>query len=307
MRIITCARPFIDIDAYGCIVAYAELLQKQDITSRGVSTSILNGSITPTVLSWQAPLAREHTLRRGDTFTLVDISDYRSADRIVDAELVDEIIDHHPGFEEFWRGKIGAKAQIEPVGAACTLVYERWQTAGLLTNMSQTSARVLVCGILDNTLNFGAKLTTARDRRAYKALLGIADLPPDWPTRYFGECQENLLRDVPKAIDDDFKQLPLAGWEQPVAAGQLAIWDASTLLGKHLPEIKRLMAKKGEGWFMNIIDIGKRRSYFACQNPALKSYLTKLLDIHFKDDVATASRMWLRKEISARALERVSK
>ena len=74
MRIVTAAKPFIDIDAYGGILAYAELLEKQGIDCRAVSTSILNYSITPTVRSWPSPLLSSYHSNPDDTFTLIDVA-----------------------------------------------------------------------------------------------------------------------------------------------------------------------------------------------------------------------------------------
>jgi inorganic pyrophosphatase/exopolyphosphatase len=68
----------------------------------------------------------------------------------------------------------------------------------MLGEMGQASARLLMCGILDNTLNFGAKITTERDRRAYQELSKIADLPEDWPAQYFAACQAGIVHDLPQ-------------------------------------------------------------------------------------------------------------
>lgn len=304
MRIITGGKPFIDSDAYGGMLAYAELLNKQGIAARPVSTSVFNASITPTVLSWKGVLETEYRLDPADTFTLIDNANLDYLDPIVDIDRIDEIIDHHPGFEAFWRAKIGAKAHIELVGAACTLVCEHWLRAGLIEQMSQTSARSLICGILDNTLNFGAKITTDRDHQAYQKLLTLADLPKDWTARYFAECQAGMLHDIQGAINNDFKVLEFSGWTDMIQTGQLGIWNAQDLLGKHLPAIKSAMAKKGEHWFMNIIAMSEGRSYLICTDPGLKEWLSELLGLHFKNDIAVADRMWLRKEITKQALDK---
>jgi len=304
VRVVTGAKPFIDIDAYGGILAYSELLGKQGIASRPVSSSTLNSSVTPTVRSWAAPSLTGYTPAADDTFTLIDITNLDYLDPIIDIDRVDEIIDHHLGFEDFWRAKIGDKAHIELVGAACTLVYERWQRAALLDQMSQLSARTLLSGILDNTLNLRAHITNRRDIEAYQKLLPLADLPSDWTAQYFTECQAGILQDIPRAIDDDFKVLSLPGWTGDVQVGQLSIWDPSQLLGKHLPAITTAMRQKGAHWFMNIISLEEGCSYFLCEDPGLKAWLAELLALNFKQDQARADRMWLRKEIVNQALKR---
>lgn len=71
--------------------------------------------------------------------------------------------------------------------------------------MSVTSAKLLICGILDNTLNFGAKVTTQRDTDAYNALLAQAELPENWTAQYVTECQDAILEDAVSAIHNDTK------------------------------------------------------------------------------------------------------
>lgn len=56
MKIVTSGAPYMDIDAYGGCVAYAELLRILGSHARAVSTAPLNESISKTVRSWQAPL-----------------------------------------------------------------------------------------------------------------------------------------------------------------------------------------------------------------------------------------------------------
>jgi nanoRNase/pAp phosphatase (c-di-AMP/oligoRNAs hydrolase) len=146
MRIITAGPKYSDIDVYGGITAYAELLRNQGIEAQAVTTATLNDSIPPLVRVWKVNLAREYKPAPGDTFTLIDVSEPGYFEKFVDLERVDEIIDHHPGFEDFWHAKIGDRALIEQVGAACTQVVERWQQAGLIDQITETSARLLMCG-----------------------------------------------------------------------------------------------------------------------------------------------------------------
>ena len=39
------------------------------------------------------------------------MSDPAYFDKVVDVEKVDEVIDHHPGFEQHWQDRIGDKFQ----------------------------------------------------------------------------------------------------------------------------------------------------------------------------------------------------
>lgn len=297
MKIVTSGDSYLDIDAYASAIAYAELLQKQGIAAQAHTSGTLNESISATVRSWGAPIAFAYQPNPGDTFVVVDLSDPEFFDHIVDERRVEEVIDHHLGFEEYWRSRIGNGAHIEFIGAACTLVYERWQRAGLLADMSQLSARLLMCGILDNTLNFGARVTTQRDRDAYNALLPLADLPIDWTERYFRECEESIVAQPTHALQHDTKQVQFRSFTQPVCVAQMAVWSAQEMLAQNSKAIQDTLAALRPEWFVNIISVGEQKSYFVSGNAAVKAWLEALLAVRFEGDIATADTVWLRKEI----------
>jgi nanoRNase/pAp phosphatase (c-di-AMP/oligoRNAs hydrolase) len=304
MKIVTAGPMYMDIDAYGGCVAYAELLQKQGVEARAVSTAPLNESVPEAVRAWGNPLESNYAPSKDDVFVLIDVSDPEQLDPIVDLDRVEAIIDHHPGFETLWQERIGDKAYIETIGAACTLVYEFWKESGLLGRMSTLSARLLICGILDNTLNFGAKITTERDKAAYDDLIKRADLPDNWPATYFSECQKMILSDLARAVKQDTKSMTLKTFTEPMRIGQLAVWDASDVL-KNQAALDSAMTGVEPYWFINVISIGEAKSYFLCANAALKVWLSELLNVTFDGNIAEADRMWLRKEIAKEDLETV--
>jgi inorganic pyrophosphatase len=296
MKIITSGFRYMDIDVYGGIIAYAELLQKLGQPAQAVSTGPMNESVTKTVRSWPVLIQTKYTADPDDTFTLIDISEPEYFESFVDLERIDAVIDHHPGRENYWQAKIGAGADIRPVGAACTQVYEHWKKAGRLSDMSETSARLLMCGILDNTLNFGAKISTQLDKDAYAELATLAHLPDDWPAQYFTECQEAIDQDPVAAVQNDFKIIEYPSRSDKLRVGQFAVWDATEVLTRSQKDLTAYFEAQAEAWFMNIISIGEGKSYFLCTNPALQQWLTDLLQITFDGSIAVADRLWLRKE-----------
>jgi inorganic pyrophosphatase/exopolyphosphatase len=297
MRIITSGPKYSDIDVYGGITAYAELLQKQGIKAQAVTTAALNDSIPPIVRAWKISLAREYTPSPDDTYTLIDVSEPGYFEKFVDMDRIDEIIDHHPGFEDFWQRRIGNHALIERVGAACTQVAERWEQAGLIDQISETSARLLMCGILDNTLNFGADITTDRDHKAYEVLKKYANLPEDWPAQYFRDCQQVILQDLAVSLKNDTKTPTLKTYPHPTAVGQFALWDAGAIAKESETIFKQVISAVEPHWFMNAISISENKSYFITDIPGLKQWLSDLLGVTFVGNIAEADRMWLRKEI----------
>lgn len=305
MRIITAGAGYLDIDAYAGIIAYAELLNLQNINARAVSTAPLNESIPPSLRQWKVAFSNAYAASPDDTFTLIDTSSPQFIDGFVALERVDEVIDHHMGYEEYWQDLIGKKADIELVGAACTQVFERWEKAGKLSEISKESAGLLMSGILDNTLNFGADITTARDRHAYGELAKYAGLPNDWPARYFGEIQRTISADPVRAVKNDTKQVgEFVSRISPLTVGQLAVWDARQLLADYQDALVTSFDAESSEWFVNIISISEGKSYFICANPKLQGWVAELLGVTFDGERAVANRMWLRKEMVKRDITR---
>lgn len=305
MKIITVSDIFLDIDGYAGMVAYAELCNLRGYPAQAVCPAPTNASITNAILSWPTALQKSYKNRSSeDTFTVVDISDPKYFSSFVKVDSLDEVIDHHPGFESFWHDKIGRGAQIEPVGAVCTLVFERWQAENRLKNISQTSARLLVCGILDNCLNFRANITTKRDVSAYKSLQKVANLPSTWPKDYFLDVQQTIMSKPVESLENDTKIVKYTDFGGQICVGQLAVWDGSRLLAKYKAELMHSLSLVNANCYLNVLSLGDAKSYFVCKNQAVKEWLETLLGVVFVDDTAAADRLWLRKEIAHKSMGR---
>jgi inorganic pyrophosphatase/exopolyphosphatase len=302
MRIVTSNYPFIDIDGYASMVAYSELLSLQGQPAKAATSSKLNESIPESIRAQRAPVEINYLPDPGESFTLVDVSDPNHFDPMVNTGRIDEVIDHHPGQEIYWRRAIGPRADIQFIGAACTMIYERWARAGLLDAMSPRTATLLASGILDNTLNFQAKITTQRDIHAYRDLVTIARLPDNWPAQYFTDCQQAIEHNLEEAIRNDVKVIEFKGQPSVYAVGQVVIWDAQAIINDHLDVIQHTVAAVQPNWFMNVVSIKGDRSYFVCTDPAIQKWLSGLLGIQFTANIAPADRLWLRKEIIMQSL-----
>lgn len=303
MKIVTSGKPYLDIDAYASCIAYQELLNVLGQQAIAVSSSEWNESISQTVRVWGAPLTVMYNATEEDSFVLVDISDPDNLDEVVRIDKVVEVIDHHTGFEPFWQSKIGAAADIQYIGAACTMVFERWKSFDKLSKISELSARLLMTGILDNTLNFKAKITDPRDREAYEALSKRANLPSDWPKQYFSECQASIEANLGLAIRNDVKSIVFPFEKFPIRFGQLTVWDANALLQNRKEEVMKALNDMYNSWILNIISITEGKSYILSPDAKLQKSFGELLGIQFSDSLAVADRLWLRKEMSKAAQE----
>jgi len=300
MIIVTSGMTYLDIDAYAGIVAYAELLNKLGHDAKAVSLAPLNESITPKLRNLEVPLETAYEPSPDDTFIMIDVSEPDYFDSFVDLERVTEVIDHHPGFERYWQ-RLGEGYKIEFIGAACTLVYEEWMKAGKFDEMSDESAILLVSGILDNTLNFNAGVSTKRDEEAYSQLIAKAGSEYEsWPAEYFTDCQASIEADVRLAVRNDAKMTKgTAGL--PQAFGQLVVWNAQTLLQNHRDEIMETMAGMSDDWAMNLVSIEEGFSYFLADNRETQHKFGKLMDVDLSRGLVAADKLYLRKEILKKA------
>lgn len=301
MRVVTSGFRYLDIDAYGGMVAYAELLNLQGSPAIAATTAPLNESITPSIRSWPVQIDRSYTANKDDLYVIIDLSEPKIFDTFVDPTRVVEVIDHHLDCQEYWRSQTKVKAQIEFVGAACTLIYERWRDSGMIDKISQTSARLLIGGILDNTLNFKAAITDSRDRAAYDDLVKYADLPGDWPPSYFLECQQVIEGDVVSALRNDTKHVQYPGLEPEVSVAQLVVWDARFALDQLA--LVTSATPTDQEWFINIASISEGKNYIVCEDIAVQKYLSTILDVNFDGKIGVTNRLWLRKEIMKSAME----
>ena len=295
---VTAGASYLDVDAYACCVACSELLRLQGIAATAFSSAKFNYSVSNCVLA-QGKCVQTHLepqkLLNSSAFIVVDVSDPQFFDLIVDESKIIAVIDHHVGFEEYWMKRLGSSAHIEFIGAAVTLIFEEWMRLGFVSALSKETAKIMLAGILDNTLNLSAAVTTQRDIDTKNKLCEIADVGDDWCIAYFNECQQFIESDLKHAIQSDIKVIRETK-NLPATIGQLTIWDAQSLLSKR-DAIESAMNEKSASWLINIISIKDKKSYFLCNDRTYQHRIEAIFGVAFTDDVAIAERMWLRKEI----------
>lgn len=305
MKIVTSGAPYIDIDAYACIISYSELLQKQGIDAVPFSSSKLNESITNSVRAWYSVDLKKYIPTKQDQFIIVDSSNPDSLDRQAEIERVEAVLDHRTYFVNRWKSIDLTGVEIDAIGAAATLIYEKWQKSSL--SMSDASAKLLLTAIIDNTLGLRSWVTTDRDKRALSNLQKIAKLPKDWEKRYFKDCEKSILTDVGSSLENDTKVHYIENIGLTLNFAQLVVWDANKLMQSE-KELLSSYLNNGSNWLLNLIGIKQNTSYFMCSNEHIVDWLQELVGPLGKDDYALYSgRPYLRKELLEIDLKRTDK
>ena len=300
--IITAGSTYLDIDAYACAVSLAELFKLCGREAIAYSNATYNYSICPFLIEKGQVLNElPDGLKREDVqYVIVDLSDPDYISESVPLEKVVELYDHHAGFEEYWKDRIGEESHIEFIGAAATLIYREWKKRGMQDKMSRTSALLLIAAILDNTLDLTASNTTKEDIDAFNELCQKENIDRAWCDSYFASVQKQVEADLENAIFGDIKMLR-GNKILPPRIAQICVWDAKSVLGK-LPLIRAWFERINESFMINIIDIKERCSYFICDDSAYQTKIEKVFDLEFTEGVARSGISYLRKQIIKKTL-----
>lgn len=297
MIVITVGKSYIDIDGYASSIAYRELLRLKGIESKFVSNAVLNYSITDSLKNNYT--VDNYAVNSNDKYIILDLSDKSFFPEFVDENNIIEIIDHHPGYEDYWNSKLGSNSIIEPIGSVATIIVEKYEKDNLLDKMDKDVAMLLMAAILDNTLNFTASITNERDKEAYKKLEALTN-EYNYASKYFSECQKYIEDNLKESIDNDIKIQKVSEYF-PDVFGQLTIWDANELLQKR-DLIHQIMNNYNNEWMLNIISLNNNSSYIMYSNEEIKNKLEQLLDCYEKNGVLIKTPAILRKEIIKKAL-----
>jgi manganese-dependent inorganic pyrophosphatase len=282
------------MDGVACAYAYAELLQTlgTDAFAAVFETPLQEAQFVLDHFLVQMPRA-EDAVREAvilvDTSSIEDISSTISPDEVI--EIIDHRVLHDaPLFKN-------ATAQIELVGAAATLVAERFFELDRIP--SQTSAALLLCAIYSNTINFRSKNTTQRDHAAKDRLWEIAQLPEGFIHEMF-ECKSSIA-DVEAAVDEDLVLKQDGG--KKIGLGQLEIVRAEEFVRDRKPEIISALQslvhrERLDAMLLGVVDIEQELSAFIVADEASRELFSRILGMTFHDDVAVHPTTLLRKEIS---------
>lgn len=286
-----------DLDAVAGVIAYAEFLQKTG--KHAVAGVIGEPHDEAKYVLDRFAITHPQVMpdKSGyDEVVLVDASDVGDLGGKVALEKVIEIIDHRKVNEADKFPK--AKVQIELVGAAATLVAERFMQNKV--DISKAAATLLYVAIISNTLNFKGSVTTDRDKEAAAWLNEIAELPQNFTKDLF-TAKSNLSGDkLVERVRGDFKDFAIGG--KKVGIAQVEIIGAKKLLDERSEEIVQELGKMKEEMgldliFQNTVELEDNKNFFVAHDADTKKLLEKALNVKFINSVAERLGLILRKQI----------
>ena len=294
MIVVTSGKKYIEIDAYASCIAYAELLKLKGEKSKAVSYAKLNKSITKSLRNLNIGLDN-YIPTIEDKYIVLDVSNKEYFDVFVNENNIIQLIDHHPGYEKYWKDNKSVNSIIEPIGAVATIIFEMYKKEKLLDKMKKDVGILLMSAILDNTLNLKAKITNKRDVLAYSELEKMFNIE-NYAEKYFNECQIEIENNLKQAIENDTKLEKINDIIPPIFA-QLTIWSKETILN-NIESIYDIMQNIGENWMMNLICLKDGKSYIIAKNKDVQRNLQTLFSgSSFTNNIMKLDNVWLRKEI----------
>lgn len=228
---------------------------------------------------------------------LVDASDLNGLEGKISPEKVIEIIDHRKIHEA--EKFLNAKVQIEMVGAAATLVAEKFMQDNI--TISEKSAILLYGAIISNTINLKNSLTTERDINASRWLNSYANLPDIFWKELFVAKSDLSGTKLVGRMDSEIANFDFAG--KRVGVVQVEVMDTEILLRDRQNEIleKLMEIKKNlnlDMIFLTLIDIELGINIFITNELQTKEMLQNTLNVTFSDNYAKREGIMMRKQIT---------
>ncbi len=286
-----------DLDGVAGAIAYGEFLQK---IGKDVMVGVI-GEPNDEVKYIFSRFGFEYPriINNADDFDeviLIDASDLNSLEGKVDRKKVVEVIDHRLVHEAGMFPK--AKIQIELVGAAATLVAEKFVKSKL--DISRESAILVHGAIISSTLNLRGSITTDRDKKVANWLNTVVELPDDFWKDLFWAKSDLSGKKLIENIEGDFAWFVLGN--KKVGIAQIEIMGVQEILDKRCDEIvsglEVIKRKMGlDDIFLNIIDLEYMKNYLVARDTETQKVLEKALNIQFVGVVAKQSDLMLRKQI----------
>jgi len=294
---VTAGSKYMDIDAYASCIAYAKLLNAMGIKAKAVTTTKnLTASITNSLKKLNYKL--EFVDKIQDKIIVLDVSNPNMINDIVLESDIIEVIDHHPYQEyiSYWNTR-NTKLTLEEIGSVCTIIYEKIKENNKLEILDTDLCKLLIAGILDNTLNLKANITKKRDINAFNELMNIGNINSSFQSEYFLECQKDIEKDIVKSIEQDLKT-NINFSNIPDTFGQLLVINIKSILELQNTIIEH-MNKKYNNWIINIICLEDGKSYILGNSKETINNLNKILKGKINSNTLELEHFKLRKEIFA--------
>lgn len=285
-----------DMDGISLMYAYTELLNKKGEQANYYFEGTIKKEVEIVLNKFNIKLNNINKIENDDKIVLVDTNYLTELSKYVKKENIVEIIDHH-NRDSWLDDNTDIKIQIELIGAAATLVAERFKNENI--GISRESAILLYYGIISNTMNLKIKLTSKKDIEMADWLKQqIPEITDKITTEIFVEKSEigNSLREE---MEVEFKdQFMSISWSM----GQLEVANVEDFLSKYENDIRKILNTVSEEndvdyISVNCMDIINGYSIVVARDEKTAKVISDAVGFEFKDLKAKTNELVSRKEI----------
>ena len=289
-----------DTDGIACMLAYEAAVRVVEPAFSGQIRPIMFGRINPetaAVLEYLAvvapPAGDSAILTSADEICLMDTHHRSQLPELFPFEKVIEVIDHHGAGDA---PLVNAQVQNEAVGAAVTLMAERFRAVGSVPPLQVVM--LMGAGILSNTLDFKAPSTTDRDRQAFDWVRENSTWPADLAVE-LSEARKRLLDgSTIEILNADVKLFQVEG-DRCLAMSQLEAANSSLIGGRgDLVEALAALAelRGADAVIVNLADLSIGRSLLLSPDEWVCQKLTRRFGVTFDaEHRGWADGLFLRK------------
>ncbi len=286
-----------DLDGVACSVAYAEFLRTNDVSAIAGAFGTPHREAQFVMdqvgvnINWIGDLDSSF-----EEIRLVDASDKRGISDQIEPSTVTEVIDHRKDYDQ--DAFPNAELQIELVGAAATLIGEKFEASNVVP--SEEIATLLYTAIISNTLNLQANVTTERDERMVSWLADIVDIPEDVTDRMFEYKSDIDTGRLEAVFENDFAII--SENDARIGIVQLEIVEVEEFVCRHRGGIEAALKsirdeKELDGLLLVGVDVRKGYDVLLSHDEDVVAPLERSLDVSFSDHIAITERPIMRKEL----------
>lgn len=239
----------------------------------------------------------EYTIEPEDKFILVDHNEKVQRHEKVNSENIIEIIDHHKVNIDFTKP---IEINIKPLGSTSTVIHEIFE--GSDTEISIETAKLMLAGILSDTVGLKSSTTTEKDKKIAHELSVLTSTDIE-------DLTFNILRtksDISNLSDIEIAKKDFKTYEfgtRKVFINQVETVEPEKIIGRKEDLVKALdKAKEEEGCgdgFIIVTDILKTKSQIIYTNKNEEEIIEDAFKTEGSNNVADiGSKMSRKKDIA---------
>ena len=271
-----------DTDSIVAPLVWEKFLKRKKIKAKAFRQGKLNQETKFVLNFFKVPAPNLKTkVKPNQKIILLDHNLYRQApEGAKEADLI-QVIDHH--FIGDFQTQKPIYYRSEPVGSTSTIIAKIFLENRL--KPSQLEAKLLLSGLISDTLNLTSPTTTNEDRKIAKFLEEIAQIKRTSLAQKMFQAKSSLKGlNLKEIILKDFKEFETKNKKFGIGVWETLAPQELILKAKNLKkEISELRKKKNLNFlFFGIVDIFKKICYFILSEveaPILKkAFLGKIQD-----------------------------